>query len=268
MQVTGLATTLTLMAPADAPPGSPVTLTATINSAGGMPTGQVVFHDGSTDLGTSPLNGAGVAILRTNTLAVGAHSLTASYAGDGKFGASTSAGVSIDIANADFSFGVAPTNATVIAGQSTQFMLTVTPAGGFANNVTFSCSAITGITCAFSPAAVTPANGAASTTLTITTSASVSRYGLLMPDRIAPWVPLVALSLFSLAIWRVGRIRIGRTSLLTATAVLAIVAPGLAIGGCGGYGSSTQANRGTASIRVTAQSGTISHTTTVMVTVQ
>jgi len=42
-----------------------------------------VFHDGNTDLGSPPLNGAGVAVavLRTNTLAVGAHSLTASYAG-------------------------------------------------------------------------------------------------------------------------------------------------------------------------------------------
>jgi len=36
----------------------------------------------------------------------------------------------------------------------------------------------------------------------------------------------------------------------------------------GGYGSSTQPNRGTATINVTAQSGTIFHTTTVSVTVQ
>jgi hypothetical protein len=40
------------------------------------------------------------------------------------------------------------------------------------------------------------------------------------------------------------------------------------MGGCGGYGGSTQPNRGTASIQVTAQSGSIAHTTTVTVTVQ
>jgi uncharacterized protein (TIGR03118 family) len=268
VQVTGLATRLTLMVPADAAPGSTVTLTATLNSTGGIPTGQIAFHDGNTSLGTSPLNGAGVATLRINTLAAGAHSLTASYDGDGKLDASTSAAVTINIADADFSLGAAPSSAAVVAGQSTQFMLTITPARGFANNVTFSCSPITGITCTFNPATVTPANGAASTTLTVTTSASVPRYGLLMPDLIGPGFLVVALVLFSLLIWRGGRLRNARASLLTATAVMAIVGVSLTLSGCGGYGSSMQPNRGTASIMVTAQSGTISHTATVSVTVQ
>jgi uncharacterized protein (TIGR03118 family) len=268
LQVTGLATTLTLTAPATAAPGSAVTLTASINSAGGIPTGQIVFHDGNTSLGNAPLDGAGVATLRINTLAVGAHSLSASYSGDGKFSGSTSAAVTINIANVDFSLGATPTTAAVIAGESTQFILTVTPAGGFANNVMLSCPPIAGITCAFSPATVTPTNGAASTTLTVTTSASVSRYGLLMPDLLGPSVLLVALILFSFAMWRVRNARIARVSLLAVTAVAAIVAMGLAMGGCGGYGSNAQPNRGTASIMVTAQSGAISHTTTVNVTVQ
>jgi len=268
LQVTGLATMLTLAAPADAARGSAVTLTANITSTGGTPTGDIVFRDGNTSLGSAPLDGAGVATLRINTLAAGLHSLTASYAGDGKFDGSTSVAVSINIANPDFSLGAAPTTATVIAGQSTQFMLTVTPAGGFANNVTFSCSSVTGVTCSFTPAMIAPANAAASTTLTVTTSASTSRYGLLMPDLIGPCALLLALALFCLVIARSGKLRNARASLLTATAVLTIVALGLAIGGCGGYGGSTQPNRGTASIVITAQSGTISHTTTVMVTVQ
>ena len=268
LQVTGFTTMLTLVAPADAASGSAVTLTATINSTGGTPTGEIVFHDGNTSLGKAPLDGAGVATLRINTLAVGAHSLTASYSGDGKFGGSTSAVATINIANADFSLGAAPASAAVIAGQSTQFILTVTPAGGFANNVTFSCSPITGIACAFSPATVTPANGAASTTLTVTTSASVSRYGLLMPNLLGSSALLVALGLFSFAMWRTRSVQIARASLLTTSAVAAIVALGLVIGGCGGYGSNSQPNRGTASVMVTAQSGAISHTTTVKVTVQ
>ena len=87
VQVTGLTTVLTLVAPADAAPGSPVTLTATINSAGGIPTGEIVFHDGNTNIGTSALNGTGVATLRIDTLAAGNHSLMASYEGDGKLAA-------------------------------------------------------------------------------------------------------------------------------------------------------------------------------------
>jgi uncharacterized protein (TIGR03118 family) len=268
LQVTGLATTTILMAPAEAAPGSAVTLTATISSAGGIPTGQIVFHDGNTSLGASPLDGSGVAILRINTLTAGAHSLTASYASDGKFGDSTSATVTITIANADFSFAASPATATVIAGQSTQFMLTVTAAGGFANNVTFSCSPITGITCAFNPATVTPFNGAANTTLTVTTSASVSHFGLVMPNLISLCALLIALALLNLVMRCGGNFRTDRARLLTATAGAAIVALGLVMSGCGGSGSSAQSNRGTASIMVAAQSGTLSHTTIVRVTVQ
>ena len=268
LQVTALATTTVLTAPADAAPGSTVTLTATISSAGGIPTGQIVFHDGNTSLGASPLDGSGIAILRDNTLAAGSHSLTASYASDGKFGDSTSAPITITIANADFSFAASPATATVTAGQSTQFMLTVTPAGGFANNVTFSCSPITGITCAFNPATVTPVNGAANTTLTVTTSASVSHFGLVMPNLITLCALLTALALLDLLMRCGGNLRTARARLLTATAGAAIVALGLVMSGCGGSGSSAQSNRGTASIMVSAQSGTLSHTTIVRVTVQ
>jgi uncharacterized protein (TIGR03118 family) len=268
VQVTGIATMSTLTAPADAAPGSSITLTASINSAGGIPTGQVVFLDGITSLGASALNDAGVAVLRVNTLVAGVHSLTASYSGDGKFGGSTSSAVTINVANADFSLGAAPPSAAVVAGQSTQFMLTITSAGGFANNVTFSCSPITGITCIFNPSTVSPANGAASTSLTVTTSATVTRYGFLLFDLVGPGALLAILALFGLMIWRGGKLRNPPTSLLTATAVLAILALSVTLGGCGGYSSNAQPNRGTATIMVTAQSGVISHTATVSVTVQ
>jgi len=108
VQVTGPATRLSLVAPATAAPGSSVTLTATIRSEGGTPTGQIVFLDGNTDLGTTSLNAAGVATLTVNTLAAGAHSLTASYAGDGNFGGSTSPAVTTTIAGRDFTLGAAP----------------------------------------------------------------------------------------------------------------------------------------------------------------
>jgi uncharacterized protein (TIGR03118 family) len=268
LQVTGLTATVTLDAPTSAVPGSTIILTANINSPSGVPTGQVVFLDGNTTLGTSPLDATGVAILRVNTLAIGTHTLTAAYDGDGKFGATTSAGVTLDIANPDFSVATAPGSASVIAGQSTQFMLTVTPAGGFANSVAFSCSPVSGIACAFSPATVTPANRAASTRLTVTTSTSVSRYGLLAFDTIDPWALLFAFGLCSLALWTSGKVRTPRPPLVTATAAMTIVAMGLTIAGCGGYGNGTQANRGTATVIITAQSGSISHTTNVTVTVQ
>jgi hypothetical protein len=104
--------------------------------------------------------------------------------------------------------------------------------------------------------------------LTVTTSAAVYHYGLLIPELLGPGALLVALALLSLVTWPSRKFRTARASLLTVAAVAAIVALGLTIGGCGGYGSGTQSNRGTASITVTAQSGAISHATTVQVTVQ
>jgi uncharacterized protein (TIGR03118 family) len=268
VQISGLSTTTVLSAPANASPGATIDLTATINSQGGIPTGQVAFLDGNTNLGASPLNGQGVAILRISTLAAGSHSLTASYLSDGKFEGSTSAGVTLNIANADFSFGANPSTATVTAGHSTQFMLTVTPVGGFAGDVSLSCAPVRGITCTFTPLTVTPSNGTADTTLTVATSASISRYGILMPESIGPWALLFALGLCSLALGTSWKVRTLRTSLATALLALGIAAIGLTFGGCGGYGGSTQPNRGTATVMITAQSGTISHTTSVNVIVQ
>jgi len=248
-----------------------VTITATVAPGPanpGAPTGNVTFRDGATVIGTAPVVN-GMASFNAVLSGVSTHNITALYSGDVAFLASSaSATVDVTAPPADFSLAAAPSAATVTAGQSTQFMLTVAPSGGFANNVTFSCSPVTGITCTFNPASVTPSNGNASTTLTVTTSATLSRYGLLMPDLIGPCALLLALALFSLALQRGGKLRTVRPSLLTATAAAAIVALGLAIGGCGGYGSSSQANRGTASVKVTAQSGIISHATTVTVTVQ
>ncbi|HXH68046.1 MAG TPA: TIGR03118 family protein [Candidatus Limnocylindrales bacterium] len=267
MQVTGLATTSTLTVPADATPGSTILLTATVHATGGVPTGQVTFFDGGTNLGSDTLDGTGTAVIRNDTLSAGTHSLTATYAGDDKFAASTSPGVSVDIDNVDFSVKAAPSSGSVIAGQSTQFALTVTPLGGFAGTVAFSCGPITGVTCSFNPATVTPASGPANTALTVTVSPGAAQLGTPMPGQLGPLGLLFAIALFGFAMWRVRKLPSARFSPVAATAVL-IFTLALAIGGCGGYSNSTPTTRRTATVNVTAQSGALSHTTTVTVTVQ
>ena len=268
VDVTGAATTLTFTVPANAAPGLALTLSATVNSAAGIATGQVVFHDGNTSLGSATLDGTGSAILRINSLTAGTHTLTATYSGDDKFAGSTSAAETITIGNPDFSLSAAPPAATVVAGQSTQFILTVTPAGGFANNVTLTCSPASGITCAFSPATVSAASGTSRSTLTVTTSANVPIYGFTF------FATFTAMLLLAAMAWRGFLSRRGRTlqscrGMIPAyAAALTIFALSMSLSGCGGYGSSTKPNRGTASIVVTAQSGSVSHNTTVMVTVQ
>jgi len=72
---------------------SPVFLSVAVqvNSPGtGTPTGTVSFFDSGTPIGTATLDG-GIATFLTSSLSVGSHDITASYEGDGTFGASTSA---------------------------------------------------------------------------------------------------------------------------------------------------------------------------------
>ena len=268
VEVTGPSTTLTLAAPTSAAPGSPVTLTATINSTGGTPTGQIVFHDGNTILGTAPLNANGVAALTISTLAAGTHSLTASYEGDGSFGGSASAEVNTTVASRDFSLNATPPAATVTAGQSTSFSVMVTPAGGFADPVTFSCPVLAGITCSFSPPTITPNAGTATTMLTITTSAGVTRYGNTLNTQ-GPGIFLAGLAFIGILALVTKTVN-GAFGpwIRTAAGVLSVFTLAVFLVSCGGYTTSAPTSRGTASVTVTAQSGAVSHATSVSVTVQ
>ena len=69
--------------------GQPVTFTATVSSAGATPTGTVTFNDGGTAIGTATLT-AGIATFSTSALTAGVHTITARYAGNAGFTASTS----------------------------------------------------------------------------------------------------------------------------------------------------------------------------------
>ncbi len=62
-----------------------VTFRATVTGPGSIPGGVVTFKDGSTTLGTGTLSTSGVATFTTTTLAIGQHSITASYGGDYNF---------------------------------------------------------------------------------------------------------------------------------------------------------------------------------------
>src|SRR5207247_9902938 len=68
---------------------APATVTAR-RAGAGTPTGTVTFKDGSSTLGTGTLDGSGQGTFVTSTLAVGSHSITASYGGDANFNGSTS----------------------------------------------------------------------------------------------------------------------------------------------------------------------------------
>ena len=94
LTVTQIPTTLGLTAnPASATTGTPVTITAALSypSTSLLPSGTVTIKDGSTTIATLPVVD-GVASFTTSTLAVGTHTLSASYGGDANFVKSSATG--------------------------------------------------------------------------------------------------------------------------------------------------------------------------------
>src|SRR6201996_4520940 len=94
LTVTQIPTTLALTAnPASATAGTPVTITATVSypQTSLLPSGTMTIKDGSTTIATLAVVD-GAASFTTSTLAVGTHSLSASYSGDANFVKSSATG--------------------------------------------------------------------------------------------------------------------------------------------------------------------------------
>ena len=148
--------------------GQAVTLSSTVTSNAGVPTGTVTFKDGATTLGTVTLvNGS--ASLNISTLAVGSHSLIAAFNGNASFAASASAArtQTVNAGNTTTSLTATPNPST--ASQTVTLSSTVSPVapatGTPTGTVTFKDGATTLST-------VTLVNGSAS--LNISTLAAGS----------------------------------------------------------------------------------------------
>jgi hypothetical protein len=120
--------------------GASTVMTATVTSKLGSPTGSVTFMNGSTVLGTSPLNASGAATFNTSTLAAGpntsnlgqVYNITAVYSGDINFATVTSAASPIEIVPASALITASPASVTTPAGTPVQSTLTITPLEGYA----------------------------------------------------------------------------------------------------------------------------------------
>jgi hypothetical protein len=165
-----------------------------------------------------------------------------------------------------FSLAASPQSGIVVAGGSMNFALTVTPANGFSNLVTFSCVAPAGITCAFNPTTVTPAGSAVATTLTATVASGTRPYGATKTMGMA-FTGLGVFGCFFFAAGAGANRRRLFSLLLGGFASLLIAGTLLASTGCGS-GSSSQRNLAPASVVVTAQSGALTQMTTISLTVQ
>jgi hypothetical protein len=158
-----------------ATPGLKVTFTATIaSSVKGdtlVPTGKATFYDGTSELGSVSLNSSGVAGFSTSTLAIGSHSITAQYSGDGNFLTSTSPALPQMVVLPDYALGANPSKVAVNPGSTADYSITLTPAYGYDGTVTFTCPAKlpSGVSCSL-PKPVAMNGQTATATLTVNTT--------------------------------------------------------------------------------------------------
>jgi hypothetical protein len=260
-----------------------ITLTATIDSGAGTPTGTVTFIDGSTALGTSTLTG-GTATFSTSSLTMGTHAITVAYGGDQNFLAATSSPLTESVG--DFGFSISAPTVTALPGGTAVFNFTVTPAGAttFPANIVLSVSGLPGgATYAFSPPSLTTGEGATQVTLTISLPQTQAASAALPPNirltpnhqnaargkfagRIAPFALALILLPFAGRLRGTGR-RMGRML----SVILLIVAGMAAVAGISGCGSTSgffAQQQQSYTVTVTGTAGALSHSATVNLTVE
>jgi Bacterial Ig-like domain (group 3) len=130
--------------------GSSVTFTATITSSGGTPTGTVTFTDGATTLASNVAVSAGKATFATTALAVGTHSIVATFTGTGGFANSASTALSQVVTGGSTTTTVTSSANPSTSGSSITLTATITSAGGtptgtvkFTDGATTLASAVT-----------------------------------------------------------------------------------------------------------------------------
>lgn len=116
VQSTGTTATLTSTAATTLADEAASFTVAVTTTTGGVPTGTVVFKDGSVSIGQVQLNAQGVATLATSSLAVGTHTITAVYVGNGNYTTSTSAALQHSVVLATTSVTLAGPSAPINAG--------------------------------------------------------------------------------------------------------------------------------------------------------
>jgi hypothetical protein len=197
------------------------------------------------------------------------YTLSAEYPGDAVLAPSTATTtLVVGNPNGDFSLGASPASATIKAGQSATFTITISPVNGMNSPVTFACSGLPAASsCTFSPASVTPNGSPVSTTLTVSTTAASSLA-----------TPIAGLRPWTFTSWSLGIVfgffvmgmNNGGKKARRCSAVFGIITLALLVASCGG--GSPQPNPktgtppGTSSITVTATSG-VSHSGVLSITV-
>jgi sugar lactone lactonase YvrE len=265
-----------------------VTFTATVSARVGTPTGTVTFLDATTPLGQASLTGH-TATLIISSLALGLHTITADYSGDTDFAASASSPLTQSILD----FSLAPTSGTaggsgtpVITqtanpGGTATYPLSIVPTAGisFPAPILLTITGMpSGATALITPAPWTQLTSTSWSfpaqtplgplSLAIQLSSPVTH----LDPRSRPGQELPAMVLAFLLLPFAGRLRALRKRLGATISLLLLAVAGVgamaALGGCGATSGLFADQAKTYTVTVTATSGTLSHATSLTLTVK
>lgn len=271
---------------------NPVTLTATVSSPAGTPTGTVSFYDGQTLISlptsTPPVSAfslvQGVTALTPSTTCptsapppatsttciVGTHSISAVYSGDSNCAGVTSATVPLTVE--DFTLSVnaiaGVTTPTVLPGGSLTFVLPVDPTSGlnFPSAVTFAISGLpAGATATFTPATLPAGSAGTNVSLVIQIANQILARHPANPLGRGLALAMVG-GMFLLPLGGKLRRPAGKAGrfLCLLFLVLAAACATLGLTSCGGTSSGYFGQQERSyTVTITATSGALSHTTTV-----
>ena len=249
---------------------NPVTFTATVSSPAGTPTGSINFTDGQTLLSSVSLT-QGVATYTTPSLAIGVHSIVASYSGDANFAGAIS--TTLTQAVVDFTLTVSmpageAVTPTVLPGGTLTYIVNVGPSNGrnFPSGVAFSTTGLpAGATATFTPSTVAAGSPSTNVNLAIKLGQQIVRNHSANPLGRGVALAMVG-GMFLLPFggkMRRSRGRAGRFICLLILALTAICAT-VGLTGCGGTRTGYFGQQPTNfTVTLTATSGPLSHSTTV-----
>lgn len=221
-------------------------LVATVLSGTGpTATGTVTFTNGTTTIGSAPLDASGIATLNPN-LAPGNYNIVASYTGDTDHNASASQPVSVSGTATGFTLAVTPASVSMKATQNASVTVALASSAGFTDTIGLGCASLpAGVTCHFSNSSVPlAANGTVTAQLTIDTNNPLSGGTTAMNEPPGKHgVSLAGLFLpvgvfFGLVFWRLRR---RHAALLTALLIAVVSVATLAATGCSSYSTSSAA---------------------------
>jgi uncharacterized protein (TIGR03118 family) len=162
-----------------------------------------------------------------------------------------------------FSLSLSAPSVTVMPGGSANLMIGASAVGGFNGQITLSCGALAGVTCAFSPTTISPGSSASSSTLTISATSTPPATGYSLSG-MATLLP--GLGLFGTVLATRKRKPLTRKSILWTSVLGVLLLVSMFALGCGSS-SKGQTPASQVTLTVTGTSGSLSHSTPVTITI-